>query len=126
MTSNNVLADKTIAFSIRMVNCYQYLMEEKKEFIMSKQLFRSGTSVGANVHEGIQAQSKSDFISKLGIALKEASESSYWLVVLFRSEKIDEKIYSSLKKDIDEIIRILVSTIKTAKHNINTKHENEK
>ena len=60
MTSNNVLADKTIAFSIRMVNCYQYLMEEKKEFIMSKQLFRSGTSVGANVHEGIQAQSKSD------------------------------------------------------------------
>ena len=126
MTINNVLSDKTIAFSIRMVHCYQYLMEEKKEFIMSKQLFRSGTSVGANVHEGIQAQSKSDFISKLGIALKEASETSYWLVILFRSGKIDEKIYSSLKKDIDEIIRILVSTIKTAKHNINTKREDEK
>ena len=97
MTINNVLSDKTIAFSIRMVHCYQYLMDEKKEFIMSKQLFRSGTSVGANVHEGIQAQSKSDFISKLGIALKEASETSYWLVILFRSGKIDEKIYSSLK-----------------------------
>ena len=118
MTKDNVLADKTVAFAIRMVKCYQYLMDEKKEFIMSKQLFRSGTSIGANVHEGIQAQSKSDFISKLGIALKEASETSFWLVVLFKSEKIDENIFNSLKMEIDEIIRILVSTIKTTKRNI--------
>ena len=118
MTKDNVLADKTVAFAIRMVKCYQYLMEEKKEFIMSKQIFRSGTSIGANVHEGIQAQSKSDFISKLGIALKEASETSFWLMVLFKSEKIDENIFNSLKTDIDEIIRILVSTIKATKRNL--------
>ena len=69
-----------------MANCYKYLMGEKNEFIMSKQLFRSGTSIGANIHEGIQAQSKADFISKFGIALKEASETSYWLVVLNRAK----------------------------------------
>ena len=119
MTRNNVLADKSIDFAIRIVNCYQYLMTEKKEYIISKQMFRSGTSIGANIHEGIQAQSKNDFISKLSISLKEASETSYWLKVLKRTEYISEVMYSSLLSDLDEIIRILIATIKTTKKNIN-------
>ena len=85
---------------------------------MSKQMFRSGTSIGANIHEGIQAQSKADFVSKLSIALKEASETSYWLVVLNRADFLDEKLYLSLKADVDEIIRILVASIKTTKKNM--------
>ena len=91
---------------------------KKKEFIMSKQLFRSGTSIGANIHEGIQAQSKPDFISKLGIALKEASETSYWITLLNKAEYLDESMFYSLKKDLDEIIRILISSIKTSKKNL--------
>ncbi len=123
MTHNNILADKSIDFAIRMTKCYQYLMDEKKEFIMSKQLFRSGTSIGANIHEAIQAQSKNDFISKLSISLKEASETSFWLVVLHRSDKLDEQLYKSLKNDIDEIIRLLTSSIKTTKQNF--QYENQ-
>jgi len=111
------LADKSIDFAIRMAKCYQYLMEEKHEYIMSKQVFRSGTSIGANIHEAIQAQSKPDFISKLSISLKEASETSFWLVVLHKSGMLDENIYQSIKNDLDEIIRILISTIKTSKKN---------
>ena len=118
MTQDNILTEKSIDFAIRMANCYKYLMDEKKEYIMSKQLFRSGTSIGANIHEGVQAQSKADFVSKLGIALKEASETSYWLVVLNKAKYIDERLYYSLKTDVDEIIRILVASIKTTKKNM--------
>lgn len=118
MTQDNLLTEKSIEFAIRMTNCYKYLTEEKNEYIMSKQMFRSGTSIGANIHEGIQAQSKADFVSKLSIALKEASETSYWLVVLKRANYLDEKLYLSLKADVDEIIRILVASIKTTKKNM--------
>ena len=118
MTQDNILIDKSIDFAIRMANCYKYIMEEKNEYIMSKQMFRSGTSIGANIHEGIQAQSKADFVSKLGIALKEASETSYWLTVLNRAEFLDEKSYLSLKSDLDSMIRILVASIKTSKKNM--------
>ncbi len=118
MIRDNILADKSIDFAIRMAKCYRFLMDEKQEFIMSKQMFRSGTSIGANIHEAIQAQSKSDFLSKLSISLKEASETSYWLVVLHRAGTLDEKFFVSLKQDLDEIIRILISTIKTTKQNI--------
>jgi four helix bundle protein len=118
MTQDNLLTEKSIEFAIRMTNCYKYLTEEKNEYIMSKQMFRSGTSIGANIHEGIQAQSKADFVSKLSIALKEASETSYWLVVLNRADFLDEKLYLSLKADVDEIIRILVASIKTTKKNM--------
>ena len=118
MTQDNILVDKSIDFSIRMAGCYKFLMEEKNEYIMSKQLFRSGTSIGSNIHEGIQAQSKADFVSKLGIALKEASESSYWLIVLRRAGFLEETLYQSMREDLDEIIRILVSSIKTTKKNM--------
>ena len=102
MTQDNILIEKSI----------------KNEYIMSKQMFRSGTSIGANIHEGVQAQSKADFISKLGISLKEATETSYWLVVLNRANFLEEKLYLSLKADLDSIIRILVASIKTSKKNM--------
>ena len=119
MTKNNILLDKSISFAIRIVNCYNYLCNEKKEYVMSKQVFRSGTSIGANIHEAVQGQSRADFVCKLGIALKEASETSYWLVILYRTNHLEEKMYMSLKEDVDEIIRILISTIKTTKNNDN-------
>lgn len=118
MAENIILADKSMAFSIRMVHCYEYLKEEKREFIMSKQLFRSATSVGANIHEGLQAQSKPDFISKLSISLNEASEASYWLTLLHKTAYFDDDLYNSLKGDIDEIIRLLIASIKTSKKNL--------
>lgn len=117
MAGNNLLANKTIAFAIRIVNCYKYLSNEKRETVMSKQILRSGTSIGANVHEGIYAQSRADFISKMSVALKEASETSYWLTLLHKTEFIDVTAYDSLKNDVDEIIRIIISSIKTTKQN---------
>ena len=118
MTHDNILADKSVDFAIRITNCYKYLVREKREDIMSKQLFRSGTSIGANIHEGIQGQSRADFVSKLNIALKEASETSYWLVVLHKANILEEKLFNSLKEDIDEIIRLLIASIKTTKKNM--------
>ncbi len=118
---NNILADKSVAFSIRVVNCYKFLTDSKKEFVMSKQFLRCGTSIGANIHEGIYAQSSPDFISKLSISLKEASESSYWLKILSETQFLDEKMYMSLKEDIDEIIRLLISSIKTTKNKVKIK-----
>ena len=117
MTENNILLDKSIAFAITIVNCFNYLCNEKKEFVMSKQVFRSGTSIGANIHEAVQGQSRADFVSKLSVALKEASETSYWLVLLHKTNYIDKNTYMSLKQDVDEIIRILIATIKTTKRN---------
>ena len=117
MAENNILAEKSIEFAIRIVKCYKYLTEKRSEHIMSKQLLRSGTSIGANIHEGTQAQSPADFVSKMSIALKEATETSYWLVILSRTDYLEEKAYNSLKSELDEIIRILISSIKTTKKN---------
>ena len=117
MVQNNLLADKSTDFGVRMIKLHQYLCKEKKEFILSKQIYRSGTSIGANIHEGIFAQSKPDFISKLSIALKESGETSYWLKLLYRSSYIDERLFTSLKDDCDELIRLLTATIKTSKEN---------
>lgn len=117
MVTDNALADKTVSFSIRIVKCCKYLQDEQKEFVMSKQLLRSGTSIGANVHEAVFAQSRADFISKMSIALKEASETSYWLLVLSKTAYLENKLYASFKEDTDEIIRILISTIKTTRKN---------
>lgn len=117
MVQNNILAEKSTEFGTRIVRFNQFLCKEKKEFILSKQIYRSGTSIGANIHEGIYAQSKPDFISKLSIALKEAGETSYWLKVLYRAEYIDEPLFKSLKNDCDELIKILTATIKSSKDN---------
>ncbi len=118
MTDNNILAEKSINFAIRIVKCYAYIRDTKKEEIMSRQMYRSGTSIGANIHEAIQAQSKSDFVSKLGISLKEASETIYWLKLLNRTNYLDDNMFESLKTDCDELIRITVASIKTAKKNM--------
>ncbi|MBP5513878.1 MAG: four helix bundle protein [Bacteroidaceae bacterium] len=119
MKKENILAEKTTKFAIRVVRCYKYLTEEKKEYVMSKQLLRCGTSVGANTYESFYAQTRADFISKLSIALKEASETSYWFIILHETGFLDEKLYTSLKTDIDEIIRIIISSIKTSRNNAN-------
>ena len=102
------LAEYSVDLSLRIVAFYQWLTDVRHEYVMSKQILRSGTSIGANIHEGIQAQSKADFVSKLGISLKEASETSYWLVVLYKAGTLEETIYNSVKLDLDEIIRILI------------------
>ena len=93
----------------------QFLQKEKSEFIMSKQFLRSGTSIGANIHEGVYAQSKADFVSKLSISLKEANETSYWLILLKKTDYLTLETYNSLKSDLDELIRMIISSLKTAK-----------
>lgn len=117
MVENNILKDKSIAFAIRTVNCYKFLYKDKGEKVMSKQLLRCGTSIGANIHEGIYGQSVADFISKLSIALKEASETSYWLLILHETNYLSDEMYDSVKTDIDEIIKLLISSLKTTKKN---------
>ena len=101
---DNIIGEKTIKFAIRIIRCYQYLQEDKKEYVMSKQLLRCGTSIGANVREGMFAQSHPDFISKMAIALKEAEETDYWLLLLSETEYIEENIYHSLCDYNKEII----------------------
>ena len=112
---DNVIVDKSKFFAIRIVNAYKYLTQEKCEFVMSKQLLRSGTSIGANVKEAIRGQSKPDFYSKLNIALKEASETEYWLEILYETEYIDKKLFESINEDCQELIKLLVSITKTQK-----------
>ena len=113
----NLLTDKSIAFAARIVKLHQYLSKNKKETVISKQIVRSGTSIGANINEANYGQSKADFISKMHIALKETAETEYWLRLLILSEYISEKEGESLLNDCLEIKRILVATLNTAKNN---------
>lgn len=112
---DNVIVDKSKFFAIRIVRAYKYLTAEKNEYVLSKQLLRSGTSIGANVKEAIRGQSKPDFYSKLNIALKEASETEYWLEILYETEYIDKKLFESINADCQELIKLLVSITKTQK-----------
>jgi four helix bundle protein len=111
----SVLRDKSYAFALRVVKLYKFLCVEKKEFVLSKQALRSGTAVGALIREAEFGQSKPDFISKMSIALKEANETGYWLVLLKDADYLEEKLYESLNADCEELIKMLVSTVKTAK-----------
>ena len=113
----NLLIDKSIVFASRIVKLHQHLTKTKKETIISKQVVRSGTSIGANINEANYGQSKADFISKMSIALKETAETEYWLRLLILSEYITEKEGESLLNDCLEIKRILVSSLNTAKEN---------
>ena len=115
MIQNNVLLDKTLDFSVRIVRTYQYLIREKHEDVMAKQLLRSGTSIGANAHEAVYGTSKQDFIAKLHIALKEASETEYWLILLTRTEYLTKIQSESLLKDCLEIKKILIATLNKTK-----------
>lgn len=113
----NPLLDKSLLFAARIVKLNKYLTKEKKEHIISKQIVRSATSIGANANEAIYGQSKADFIAKLQISLKETAETEYWLRLLILSEYITDKEGNSLLDDCLEIKRILISTLKTAKEN---------
>ena len=111
----NVIRDKSFAFALRIIKMYQFLCDNKREFILSKQLLRSGTSIGAMVREAEHAESKADFIHKMAIAQKEANETDYWIELLFHSEYIKEDSYNSIISDIQEINKILSSIIITTK-----------
>ena len=114
---DNIIDQKSKAFAVRIVKFTRYLQEEKKEFVLSKQILRSGTSIGANTRERKNAQSKADFVNKLSIALKEADETQYWLELLYESDIVDKTMYNSLNNDLKEIIAIITSSIITAKNN---------
>ena len=117
MKECNILLEKTLLFSVRIVKLYQFLSKQKKETVISKQLVRSGTSIGANANEAAYGLSKADFIAKLQISLKETAETEYWLRLLIMSDILDENAGNSLLFDCLEIKRILVSTLNTAKNN---------
>ncbi|MEA2077025.1 MAG: four helix bundle protein [Candidatus Marinimicrobia bacterium] len=114
----NLILDKSIEFAIRIVKTYQYLRFDKKEYVMSKQLLKAGTSIGANMKEAIQAQSKKNFLSKTNIALKEASETEYWIDILIRTDYLNQNA-NSLMNDCIEVNKILQSIVKTTKKNLN-------
>ena len=107
-----------MVYAIRIVNLYKYLVLQKNEHVLSKQLLRSGTSIGANTRESKNAQSRKDFLTKLSIALKEADETEYWLELLYKTEYLDETEYRSIQKDTSELIKILTSIIRKLKEDV--------
>ena len=111
----NVVEEKSFQFAIRIVRLYQYLRSKKKEFVLSKQLLRSGTSIGANVAEAQQAQSRADFLSKINIALKEAAETEYWLRLLRATDYMVEKEFRSIYDDCEQVKKLLVAIVKSTK-----------
>jgi four helix bundle protein len=115
----SILKEKSYLFALRIVKAYKFLYNEQKEYVLSKQLLRSGTAVGALIREAEYGESSLDFIHKLGIALKEANETQYWLDLLKDSEFIDEKVYFSINNDCVELIKLLTSSINTCKKRIN-------
>lgn len=119
MAKENIVRDKSFKFSVRVVKLYQYLQAEKKEFILSKQLLRSGTSVGAMVREAEHAETKADFKHKMGIAQKEINETIYWLELLKETDYLTSEQFESICLDATEIIKLITSIIKTTKTNIN-------
>ena len=117
MKEENLIVEKSMAFAIRIVKLYQYLRQEKTEYVLSKQLLKSGTSVGANVREAVRAQTRNDFISKMNIALKEISESEYWLELLYKTDYINAREFESIHQDCKTITKLLMSIVKTTKEN---------
>jgi len=116
MKTDNIVQSKTYSFAVRIVKVYQYLSHEKKEFILSKQLLRSGTSIGANVEEAIGGQSRKDFFAKLTIAYKEARETHYWIRLLTDTSYISKEQSQSLLSDIEEILKIIGSIQKSIRN----------
>ena len=112
MKCDNVIVDKSFSFAVRIVRLYKYLFDEKKENVISKQILRSGTSIGANVKEAIRGQTNADFFAKMSISLKEASETEYSIELLYATDFIDKKSYFSLLNDCQELIKILTAIVK--------------
>ena len=117
MKENNQIAIDSKKLAIRIVKLYKYLNDVKKEFVISKQILRSGTSIGANISESVYAQSRQDFISKLSISLKEASETKYWLEILYETDFIDDTQFESLSDDNSKLMGTLVNIINSTKKN---------
>lgn len=118
MKEENIIQDKSKNFAIRVINLYKYLVDDKKEFVLSRQLLRSGTSIGANVKEAVRGQSKADFYSKMSIALKEASECEYWLELLYETQYITAKQFTSINTDMTEVLKLLMSITKSTRISI--------
>lgn len=114
----NVVQNKSFSFALRVVGAYRYLQNEHREFVMSKQLLRSGTAIGALIREADQAESKADFIHKMAIALKQANETTYWIDLLTQAEYLDAEAGESLKIDATELLKILTSIVKSTKSRI--------
>ena len=117
MKTDNVIVDKSKEFAIRIVRLYQHLEEKKLGFVLSKQVLRIGNSIGANVKEASRAHSKADFIAKMQIALKEASETEYWIELLMETQYITDKAGTSLLEDCRTLIRMIMTIVKTARDN---------
>ncbi len=117
MKDNNLILEKSKCFALRIIRLYQFLCETKREFVLSKQILRSGTSIGANAKEGSNAQSKADFYAKMYIAYKEANETEYWLELLHESGYIEDNAFESIYCDCKELIKILAAITKTQKEN---------
>jgi len=118
----NVLKEKSYAFALRVVKLAQYLNSDQQEYVLSKQVLRSGTAIGALISEAEFAQSKLDFINKLSIGLKEANETYYWLKLLHEGDYISEIMFNSIQPQTKELIKLLVTSIKTAKENIQARN----
>jgi len=116
---DNIVKDKSYFFALRIIKTYKFLAQEQREFVLSKQVLRSGTSIGALVKEAEHVQSLADFVNKMNIALKEANETEYWLMLMKDSEYLDEKSYHSIHNDCCELIKLLASIVKTSKEKIN-------
>ena len=115
----SIIEDKSYRFALRIIKLYKYLIKNKRDYVLSKQILRCGTSIGANVKEASQAESTPDFIHKLSIALKESSETEYWINLLFDSNLINKKSYDSIIKDCEEILKLLTSIVKTSRLKLN-------
>ena len=111
--SENIIVAKSLNFAVRIVNLYKHLTKNEQEYVMSKQLLRCGTSIGANVAEAQRGQSKADFHAKMSIALKEANETQYWITLLFKTDYLNQPQYDSLNQDIQEILGILIAICKS-------------
>lgn len=111
----NIVQEKSFAFALRIIKLSKFLQKQNKEFVLSKQILRSGTAVGALIKEAEHAQSKADFINKMSIALKEANETDYWIELLYQSSELSEEAYHSTHPEIQELIKLLVSIVKSSK-----------
>ena len=116
--SDSIIKNKSFSFAIRIIKLYKFLVENKKEYILSKQLLRSGTAIGALVREAQNAESSADFVHKLGMAQKENDETLYWLELLFETHYLEEKEYVSIQQDANELLKMIRSSIMTSKRNI--------
>ena len=115
MYQKNTISRLSKSFALRVIKLYKYLLEERHEYIMSKQVYRSGTSIGANIAESRNAQSKADFITKLSISLKEAAETKFWLKLFHKTDLIDDKMFYSMNTDVKDIISLLVTILRKLK-----------